>query len=226
TTQRRPGPTQPCGERALVARSATLEVGGIEVHGGVDRDGWFEVSPYQWVDAYRAGAPPASEVTARVDAVGGSRTITAVLDPGQLAAHAGQFLAHADFDAEIRPLERVPGLVAGPVRASLTTGAGGNAVRIVLPIRNDGPGDAWSVRGQITAPAVPAIDGRILYVGKLARGAHVVRELVIPVMDRASSALRGEPIELSIELRDAHGTAPATPAAFRGILLGELPGAR
>src|SRR5262249_37910434 len=55
TAVRRPGPSQPCGERPLAARSATLDAGGIEIHGSVDRDGVFSISPYAWIDAY--GAP-------------------------------------------------------------------------------------------------------------------------------------------------------------------------
>jgi len=217
---RRPGPSQPCGERALAARSATLAVGGLEIHGAIDATGGFAVSPYQWTDAYaatRAAVPPA-EVTALIDGDGGARTISIVLDGGALASHAAGFLAHADFDAQVEPLKLVPGIVAGTLRASLVTGGDGPAVRVVLPLRNDGPGDASALRGQITAPRVPAIDGRMIYVGKLARGAAVSRELVIPVAAKAAAALRGQVIDLSIELRDAHGTAPSTAVRFRGTL--------
>jgi hypothetical protein len=219
---RRPGPSQPCGERALAARSATLAVGGLEIHGAIDATGGFAVSPYQWTDAYAAAgaAVPPSDVTALVDGDRGARTISAVLDGGALASHAAGFLAHADFDPEVQPLKLVPGIVAGTLRASFVTGDR-PVVRVVLPLRNDGPGDAWAVRGQITAPAAPAIDGRMIYVGKLARGAAVSRELVIPVAAKAAAALRGQVIELSIELRDAHGTAPSTPVRFRGTLPAE-----
>src|SRR4051812_13569782 len=71
---RRPGPSQPCGERALSARSATLVAGGVEVHGAVDGDGTFAISPYQWIDAYRAASAPPSEITPVVDAPGGPPT--------------------------------------------------------------------------------------------------------------------------------------------------------
>ena len=215
---RRPGPSQPCGERPLAARSATLQAGGLEIHGAIDAGGALSVSPYQWIDAYGAAAVPSSELTAVVDSAGGPRTVAAVLDTGALAAHAAAFLAHADFDARVQPFKLVPGLVAGAPRASLVTGDAGAAVHVVLPLRNDGPGEAWAVRGQITAPGAPAIDGRMIYVGRLARGAAVSRELAIPVSPRAAAALRGQVIELSIELRDAHRTAPSTPVRFRGPL--------
>lgn len=220
---RQPGPSQPCGDRPLAARAATLEVGGIEVRGAIDRGGNFAISPYQWVDAYLAASAPPAEITAVVDGDAGPRTVSAVLDPRWLAAHAAGFLAHADFDPAIEPLRLVPGIVAGALRASLVTGDDGPAIRIVLPLRNTGPGDAWAVRGQITAPSIPAIDGRMIYVGKLARGATVARELVIPVAASAAAALRGRTVELSVELRDGHDTAPSTPVRFRGALDGDAP---
>ncbi len=89
---------------------------------------------------------------------------------------------------------------------------------MVLALRNDGPGDAWALRGQIAAPATPAIDGRMIYIGHLAKASATSRELVIPLARSAAAALRNATIELSVELRDAHGTAPATPVRFRGAL--------
>jgi hypothetical protein len=112
----------------------------------------------------------------------------------------------------------VPGIVAGPLRAHLVSGDGGTAVRVVLALHNDGPGDASGLRGQITAPGSPALDGRMIYVGVLARGASVSRELTIPIGPRTAAALRGQVIDLSVELRDGHGTAPSTPVRFHGAL--------
>jgi hypothetical protein len=224
---RRPGPSQPCGERPLAAGSATLDVSGIEVHGAIGPDGVFSISPYEWIDAYDPASiqasAQASAVTATLAGAAGPRTIATVLDASALAKHAAGFLAHADFDARVEALKLVPGIAAGALRAGLTSTDHGPAVRVVLPLRNDGPGDAWGLRGQIAAPLVPAIDGRMLYVGKLARGAAVSRELVIPLSPAAAAALRNATVELSVELHDAHGTAPATPVRFRGTLLGDVP---
>jgi hypothetical protein len=216
--QRRPGPSEPCGDRPLAARAATLDVAGIEVHGAIDRNGVFEVSPYQWVDAFRASEASAGAVTATVDGDAGPRTVAAMLDATALAHHATAFLAHADFDAAIEPLRLVPGIVAGTLRASLVTTDRGTALRVVLPLRNDGPGDAWAVRGQIAAPQAPSLDGRMIYVGKLAKGAAVSRELVIPLTATAAAALRRATTDVSVELRDAHGTAPTTPVRFHGAI--------
>lgn len=44
------------------------------------------------------------------------------------------------------------------------------------------------------------------------------RDVTIPLAPAAASALRGAVIELSIKLREAHGTAPVTPLRFRGPL--------
>ena len=184
----------------------------------VDRDGRFAVSPYGWIDAYGAASAQAQDVTARIDGDAGPRTITAVLDARDLASHAADFLAHADFDAVIQPLKLVPGVAAGPLRVALVPGDDGPALHVALALRNDGPGDASGLRGQITAPGAPAIDGRMIYVGKLSRGAAVTRMLTIPLAATAAAALRGQAIDLSIELRDAHGTAPSTPVQFRGAL--------
>lgn len=222
---RRPGPSRPCGDRPLAAGSATLEVSGIEVYGTIGTDGVFSISPYDWIDAYDAASVLASAVTATVESggTGGPRTIATVLDARALANHAAGFLAHAGFDAKVEALKLVPGIAAGTLRASLTSTDRGAAVRVVLPLRNDGPGDAWGVRGQIAAPATPAIDGRMIYVGKLAKGAAVSRDVIIPLSAAAASALRNATVELSVELRDAHGTAPAAAVRFRGTLLGDAP---
>jgi len=216
---RRPGPSEPCGERPFAARAATLVVRGLEIRGRIDRDGVFAISPYQIVDAFETVSVPAWEVSATLDADGGARTVTTMLDGGALANHAKAFLASADFDTKIEPMRLVPGIVAGMLRVSLTSTADGPAVRIVLPVQNDGPGDAWALRGHVLAPGLPAIDGRVVYVGHLAKGATSSRELLVPITDAAAAAMRNATIELSIELRDAHGTAPTTPVRFRGALL-------
>jgi hypothetical protein len=90
---------------------------------------------------------------------------------------------------------------------------------MVLPIKNDGPGPAWAVRGHVNAPGQPAIDGRVMYIGAIAKGMAREAVLVIPVSPEAASNLRNASIDLSLELRDAHGTAPATPIRFRGTVI-------
>ncbi|MDX2092726.1 MAG: hypothetical protein SFX73_32975 [Kofleriaceae bacterium] len=220
TTETRPGPEEPCGARPLSARAATLTLRGIEVHGAIDAEGTFAVSPFQLVDAFDTKAVPSWGITALVD--GGKYTVQADLDSATLATHAPAFLAQADFDAKIEPMRLVPGIAAGTLRASLTSTEAGAALRVVLPLRNDGPGDAYALRGALTS-STKAIDGRVMYVGHLAKGASITRELLIPLSPQAAMAVRGASIELSIELRDAHGTTPSTPIRYQGAVLGDAP---
>lgn len=215
---RTPGSPRPCGERTVVAKTATLRVRGIEIHGSIDSEGLFAISPFAIVDAYEPGPVPTWAVTAVID---GDRTkqISAMIDGGSFATRAKGFLAAAAFDAHVEPMRLVPGLAAGALRVGMVAAAGGTAVRIALPIKNDGPGPAWGVRGHLTAPTTPAIDGRIVYLGSLARGESREASLVIPISPDAAGEIRNAVIDVSIELRDAHGTAPALPIRFRGPVL-------
>ncbi len=210
------GPAEPCGERAVSARTATLRVRGIEIHGSID-DGVFAVSPYAIVDAFELANVPTWDVVAVLD---NDRTkqLAAMIDGGALATRAKSFLATAKFETRIEPMRLVPGLAAGTLRVNLIA-TPDTAVRIVLPIRNDGPGPAWALRGHINAPSAPAIDGRVIYVGAVGKGETREAELVIPLAPDAVAALRNTTIDLSVELRDAHGTAPSTPIRFRGPVI-------
>ena len=220
---RRPGPSEPCGTRPLAARAATLAILGVEVRGTVDRDGTFSVSPFQLIDAFEAAGVAALDVSGTLEGGTGDRTIAAVIEAGALSGRAAAWLARADFDAAIEPMRVIPNLVPGVVRVSLTSTGGAPAVRVVLPIRNDGPGGAWALRGHVVAPRTRAIDGRVIYVGAVGKGASVTRELLIPVTEAAAGELRNAAIELSIELRDAHGTAPSTPVRYRGPVFVDAP---
>ncbi len=215
-TIRTPGPAEPCGERAVSAKTATIRVRGVELHGAVGKDGVFAVSPYTIVDAYEVSNVPMWDLAATLD---GDRTkqLAAMIDGGALATRAKAFLATAKFETRIEPMRLVPGLVAGALRVGMM--ATGDGIRIVLPIRNDGPGPAWALRGHVTASGAPAIDGRVIYFGSIAKGETREVEFTIPISPDAATALRNASIDLSVELRDAHGTAPATPIRFRGPLL-------
>jgi len=217
-----PGPNVECGSRALVATSATLAVRGVEVHGTIDRDGVFSVSPYQLVDAYDTRQVPAWDIAAIVDTRSGPQKIAVVLEGGALTKHAQAFLASATFDAKVEPMRLVPNVVAGTPRVALTTTSDGPALRVVLPVKNDGPGETWGLRGQITS-TTKAVDGRVMYIGHVAKGAAIARELLIPLTATAADSIKGSTIDLSIELRDAHGTAPQTPVRFHGSVLGDAP---
>lgn len=220
--QRSPGASVPCGARGLEATTATLTIRGVEVHGAVGADGTFSISPYQIVDAYAPTSVNAWDISAVVEAKDGKRTIEAVIDGTSLAARAQDFLAHADFESKIQPLRLVPNIVPGTLRASLTSTAAGPALRVVLPVKNDGPGEVWALRGQIASPT-KAVDGRMIYIGHLKKGEAASRELLIPLTTAAADALRAGTLDIAIELRDAHGTAPTTPVRYRGDVLVDAP---
>lgn len=218
----RPGPMVACGARGFGASAAVLDVGGIEVYGAVYADGTFAVSPYALVDAFDPRKVASWDVSANVQTETGPVTITTVIDSGVLATRAPAYLATATgFDPTIEPVRSIPKLEPGVLRTSLTETPRGPAVRVVLPIKNTG-GDEWGLRGHIVSNT-KAIDGRVLYFGHIAHGATLSREIVIPVTPRAADALRGSTIEISIELRDAHGTAPDQPITYRGAVLVDLP---
>jgi len=206
---RRPGPSEACGERPLAAPAATLEIAGREVYGAIDDNGVFAVSAFELVDAYQS-AIASVDYTARLD---DGRTIAGVIDGRALASRAPAFLADGRFDGKIEPLRAVPDIRAKPPAAML----GDGWVRIVMRLENRGPGEAFGVRAAITA-SQPALDGRILYIGRLGRGAQVSALITIPISRAAGDALRGTEVDIAVELRDAHGTAPATPLHFRGVL--------
>ena len=217
-----PGPTEACGDRPVAARAATLSASGIQVYGTIAADGTFAVSPFQLLDAYGLASVHAWDVSASVEGDGPPRTITAVIEGGALAKAAPEFFAHADFDSKIEPLRLVPNLASGPPRVSLTSTDTGPAVRVVLAVHNAGPGDTYALRGQITSSS-PALDGRVIYIGHLPREKSAAREILIPLSAAAGAALRGATVDVSIELRDAHGTAPTTPFRFRGLILNDAP---
>jgi hypothetical protein len=216
---RRPGLAKPCGERGLVAKSATLKLRGIEVFGLVDPNGVFAVSPFEIADAFEAKTATAAwDISGTVEAVTGARTVEVVIAARAIAAHADAFLARGGFDAKIEALRLVPGIVAGAFGIKLVKVAGHHAANVSIAIKNDGPGPAFALRGHIVAPRTPALDGRVLYFGHVAKGAAMTREFLIPISATAADALRNTTIDLALELRDAHGTAPTTPIRLRGLI--------
>lgn len=202
---------EPCGDRAVVARTASVRSGRFQVFGGVGDDGRFTVSPFTFVDAFAIGEEAALDVSVDLVRDGGIESFEAVVDAGQLAAARDGWLAAAGIDGRVEPLRKVPSIDLGAIRVEKVA----DGVKVVLPVKNDGPGDAWQVRGVISATD-PEIDGRILYVGHLPRGHAVDASVTIPLSAGADAALRGKALELQIQLRDAHGAAPETPHRFRG----------
>ena len=211
--ERRAGPDEPCGERPLISTGAVLHTGSLEVRGAIDATGTFAISPFALVDAFDATThtPASLELRATLD---DGRTIATTLDGAALARAAPAFLAGATIDAHVEQMQLVPDLGGGTLRARLD----GSTVTLVLALHNDGPGPAWAVRGRVVAPQLPAIDGRLMYIGAMPKGAAITRELAIPVSAIATAALHGTTVDIALELHDAHHTAPQTPVRYRGPL--------
>lgn len=217
---RKPGPVEPCGERPIAGKTAVLRARGLEIAGRIDADGVFSVSPYALIDAFATTAQT-WEIEATID--DGKQKLSTMIAGPTFVERAKGFLAKAPFDARIEPMRLVPGIVPGALRLSLAATVDGPAIRVVVPLKNDGPGPAWAVRAHLVAPAAPAIDGRILYAGHLPKGDVREHEMMIPINDAAASTLRNAQIDVSLELHDAHGTAPTTPIRFRGPILVDAP---
>ena len=189
---RHPGGSQPCGDRPVAATHATLDVKGIQIHGRVGADGSFAIPLFQWIDAF-ATPTGAWDVHASVATAAGDKAITAVLEGDAVARGAKGFLAHADFDAAIEPFRIVPSLTASTAVVLVDTDDG-PAARVTLAVQNAGPGDSYALRGAIETN-VPALDGRIIYVGRVAKNSTLARDLVIPLARDAAASLRGATIE-------------------------------
>lgn len=212
----------PCGERPVVARTASVRSGRFQAFGAVDGDGEFEVSPFTFVDAFAPGDQPALDLTADLVSDAGIQTITAVLDASTLADKATAFLDSAKIDARVEPMRKVPNLDLGALKVSSLTVDGRPRLRVVVPVHNDGPGDAWQLRGIVSSDDAE-LDGRIVYIGHLGKGESAEAELLIPLSAAADKELSGADLELEVQLKEANGGAPADPARFRGRVLADVP---
>jgi hypothetical protein len=211
----RVGPNVRCGERAARARSAQLKIAGLDIASPIDGDGVLTVAPYDVIDAFAPIPAIAWDVSGRVD----DRALTGVLDRRALTSGAAAYLAASGLEVRVEPLRQVPSLTTGPLRATLLAAPESRtAARVAITITNQGPGSVWALRGQLSAPSAPALDGRMLYGGALAKGQTRELTIHIPLSDAAAAALADKPLALSIELRDAHATVPATPIRLRGPL--------
>ena len=215
---RRRGVEERCGARAVAASRATVMWSGLRAEGAVDADGGFAVSPFDFVDAFEVGRLPALVLAIDLERADGTLRLEAVVDAGELARGRDGFFASRGLDSEVVPIARlrkVPQLELGLLAISLTRGP---ALRVTLPIDNVGPGDAYGVRLQLSSSS-PEVDGRMLYLGRVAAHAHAVFDAVIPLSAEAERAVSSGGGTFSALLRDAHDVSPTTPVRFRGTVL-------
>lgn len=208
---------EPCGTKPLPGQRATITWSGLRVTGTVDADGYFAVSPFSFIDAFDVGRIPALVLAIEVVQDGGTLPMEVVLDAAALAGARDGFFKLAGIDGAIGRLRKVPRLEAGMLRVSRVKRDRDRGVRLVLPLTNAGPGDAYGVRLTVAAPS-PELDGRIIYVGRLPAKTTIEVDSIIPVTEDADRALASE-LEISVLLRDAHDTAPSAPVRFRGAVL-------
>lgn len=220
---RRPGQAEPCGERPLAARRATLLWAGLHVEGAVDAGGRFALSPFDFVDAFEA-RQQALDLAIDVDVGEGAAPvrIDTVLDAPALAAARAGFLAERGIDATVPPLaalEKVAQYEPGALAVSLI---GDATLRVSLALANVGPGRGYGVR-MVLASSSPELDGRVVYLGSLAAGGHATVAADIPLSPEGAQAVLGPDLTLAVLIRDGHGLAPPTPVRLRGVVLRSSP---
>jgi hypothetical protein len=215
---RAPSGEDDCGTKPLPGKRATVSWSGLRVVGSIDADGYFGVSPFAFVDAFDVGQIPAMVLQIEIEQEGGKIPMEVVLDAAALAGARDGYFKRTAVDATIEELRKVPRLHAGTLRVSRVRRDDERGVRLVMPLVNDGPGDAYGVRLSVNTPN-PEIDGRYIYVGHVPPKSSLEIDTIIPISDEADRALSSDETEISVIVRDAHQTAPDAPVRFRGRVL-------
>lgn len=215
---RRPGTDERCGERPVAAERATILWSGLRAEGAVDADGNFAISPFDFVDAFEVGRWPALALAIDLDGAGGRLRLEAVVDASELARARDGFFAARGLDGTViavAQMRKVPRLEPGRLAVAL---APGPTLRVSLPLDNVGPGDAYGVR-LVLSSSHPEIDGRVLYLGRIAANGHAGFAAAIPLSREAERAVSAGGATLSALVRDGHDVSPTTPVRFRGAVL-------
>ena len=213
--------TAPCGEQPLAGQTATMTINAFHAYGAIT-NGEFSLSPFLWVDAFAVGPMPGLSITANVDDNGKRTPITSIIDPSALITARDEFLATSGIDIHVEPFKKLARIEAGLVHATRTTVNGVPTLRIVLPLTNIGPGEAWQVRGLVTAEDAE-IDGRVMYIGHIANGATAQGEIDVVMSPALAKALDDASIDLSVVLHDAYNSVSSAPVRYRGAVLNDFP---
>lgn len=213
---RRPGPEVECGERGLAAGRAVVLWNGLHVEGGVDRDGYFAVAGFDFVDAFEPKLPPL-DLAVDLDSADGKLRLDKIVDAHDLAAARAGFFAARGVDGAVPPvqtLEKLPQLEPGRLGVVLAPGR----LRVSLPIDNVGPGPSYGLRA-VLASSSAELDGRVLYLGHLPARGRGEFTAEIPLSPEAEREVVGATFTIAALVRDGHGLAPSTPVRFRGVVL-------
>jgi hypothetical protein len=217
-TERRSGGEIACGSRGFGGGAAMLTIGERQIYADIGDDGAFKSSPFTWIDAFDPTGGAAFAVRAELAGRTSWRVIEKVFDAGALAPWRDGFLAATRLDVGVEPLRALPRVTTGTPRVAHVLLGRQPALHVVLPVQNTGPGDAWQVRATIVA-ASPELDGRILYIGRVAANGAGFGEVWIPLSPDADEEFQRGTIELGFRLVDAHATMPAAPIRFRGEIV-------
>jgi hypothetical protein len=211
----------PCGTRPIPGRTAQIEFRSTKLFGTVNDNGEFSVSPFQTADVFDLATMQGWDVRASLQTQDGDLSFANVIDVSVLAPLREVFLSGADFDSRIEPVGVIPRFEPPAITARLTNVGDAVALRIILSVANQG-GDSWALRARIES-SLPDVNGRLLYFGHVAKGQTVVRELLVPLAPDVADRVRGSQLDLSAQLLDAYGTAPAMPVRLSGIVLNDMP---
>lgn len=204
-----------CGSRPVAATTALVRSGKRQLFGGV-KDGVFAVSPFTFVDAFALHKLSGLELSAELfDDAGDRRTMNVTLDAAALARGRDGFFAGLGIDGTVEPLQKVPRVIATDLVVTRVLADGQPAIEVSVRVENRGPGTAHGVRGSLSS-SNPQLDGRMLYVGRLAAGATANPRAL--VLMRADAAALGD-ARIAVTLYDAHATTSDVPLEFRGAVL-------
>jgi hypothetical protein len=189
-----------CGDAPIAGDTATIAIGSQRVLGTVDAEGTFSVPVFEFYDAFDIPRLRSLQLTATIHHELVPRTIKTTLDAETLAVKRDGFFAASGIDGSAPPLQRVPSLSFDGAHAIHD----GDAVTVDLHVANAGPGPARGVRAHVQS-RWPHLDGRVLYIGKLAAGADTRPSLRVRVPEG------GVPPStiVTIRLDDADDTAPS-----------------
>jgi hypothetical protein len=215
---RAPAGEDDCGTKPLPGKRATVSWSGLRVVGAIDADGYFAVSPFQFIDAFDVGRIPAMVLAIEIEQESGKLPMEVVLDAAALAGARDGYFKRIGVDPAVEELRKVPRLRAGTLRVSRVRRDDDRGVRLALPIANDGPGDAYGVRLSITTEN-PELDGRFVYIGHVPPKTTMEIDTIIPISEDGERAIASTDLDLSVIVRDAHQTAPDAPVRFRGRVL-------
>ena len=195
-----------CGKVPLGQARAVIRTDHTTIRGIVNEQGTFSISPFEWVDAYQIDKTPSTDLQVAVHFPNTStKTFRTLLLASALVKGRDGFFSSTGVKGEIQQLDRVPRLKVSGFRISNDPAMQGQQAVVSFTVSNNGPGDAWGVRGRLHSPD-PELNGRMAYVGHLPARSRVTKHIRI-----SKSAPIQRTTQLALRLLDAHNTAPGTP---------------